>query len=365
MMIGVTGMAWTTPLGDSLEGVWESLLAGRSGIRPVAHQGRLRNELAAPVAEPDMSLSPGTRLHHMACSAIARALQSAGKEASDPTVQLVIGTSLGTYLEDPPEAPMYGWIEKVAGELGMALKPIGVSTACSSGSDAILLGAELIRSGGAACCVCGGADVLTWSKRIGHSSLGTMSPTMLRAFDRRHDGTLLGEGAGFVVLEADPPKPLAALRGCGSANDGTGMTSADTSGRCARFAIERSLTDAGISASEVGLINAHGSGTQMNDMTEKNAMGAIFGGERRPLVFATKGNFGHSLGATGALEAIALVLAMRSGRVPPIFGLEDPDPEFPLPLARGAAVEHTARFGLSVTLGFGGYDTSLVFEVPQ
>ncbi len=189
---------------------------------------------------------------------------------------------------------------------------------------------------------------------------------MLRAFDRRHDGTLLGEGAGFVVLEADPAKPLAVLRGCGSANDGTGMTAADTSGKCARFAIERSLTDAGLSAGEVRLINAHGSGTQMNDLTEKNALGEVFAaGQGRPLVFATKGNFGHSLGATGALEAIALVLAMRSGRVPPIFGLEDADPEFALPLARGAAVEHSARIGLSLTLGFGGYDTSLVFEVVQ
>jgi 3-oxoacyl-[acyl-carrier-protein] synthase II len=363
--IGVTGMAWTTPLGDSLEGVWESLLAGRSGIRPVAHQGRLRNDLAAPVAEPDLSVAPGSRLHHMACSAIARALQAAGKTASDPAVQLVVGTSLGTYLEDPPEAPLYGWIEKVGAELGMTSKPIGVSTACSSGSDAILLGAELIRSGAASCCVCGGADVLTWSKRIGHSSLGTMSPTTLRAFDRRHDGTLLGEGAGFVVLEADPGEPLAVLRGCGSANDGTGMTSADTSGKCARLAIERSLTDAGLSAGEVGLINAHGSGTQMNDLTEKNALGEVFRGDPKPLVFATKGNFGHSLGATGALEAIALVMAMRSGRVPQIFGLEDPDPEFALPLARGVAVEHSARIGLSLTLGFGGYDTSLVFEVVQ
>jgi 3-oxoacyl-[acyl-carrier-protein] synthase II len=365
-MVCVTGMAWTTPLGDSLEGVWESLLAGRTGIRPVPHQGRLRNDLAAIVSDPDIQLPPQQRLHHIACSAAARALKSAGKRANDPDVQLIIGTSLGTCLEDRPDEPMYAWIEKVAAELGFAKSPIGLSTACSSGSDAILLGAELVRSGAAKCCVCGGADVLTWSKRIGHSSLGTMSPTTLRAFDRRHDGTLLGEGAGFVVLEADaPPDPIAFVRGCGSANDGTGMTAADTSGRCARFAIERSLADAGIGASEVGLINAHGSGTQMNDLTEKNALGEVFRGEPRPLVFATKGNFGHSLGATGALEAIALVLAMRGRRVPPVVGLEDPDPEFALPLARGAAMDHAARFGLSLTLGFGGYDTSLVFEVPQ
>jgi 3-oxoacyl-[acyl-carrier-protein] synthase II len=365
-MVQVTGMAWSTPLGDSLQGVWDSLLSGTTGIRPVPHEGRLRNDLAAAVAEPDLQLPPGRRLHHMACSAAARALKAAGRRADDPQVHLILGTSLGTCLEDRPDESLYGWIEKVGAELGVVSKPIGLSTACSSGSDAILLGAELIRSGAARCCVCGGADVLTWSKRIGHSSLGTMSPTMLRAFDRRHDGTLLGEGAGFLVLEAEgSSNSLARLRGCGSANDGTGMTAADTSGKCARYALERSLADAKISAGEVGLINAHGSGTPMNDLTEKNALGEVFSKAPRPMVFATKGNFGHSLGATGALEAIALLLSMRSGRVPPIFGLEDPDPEFPLPLARGSAQEHVARIGLSLTLGFGGYDTSLVFEVAQ
>ncbi len=114
---------------------------------------------------------------------------------------------------------------------------MALSTACSSGSDAILLGAELLRAGEARCCICGGVDVLTWSKRIGHSTLGTMSPTMLRAFDERHDGTLLGEGAAFVVLEnvesASQPG-MAILRGCGSANDATGMTSADITGLSAR-----------------------------------------------------------------------------------------------------------------------------------
>jgi 3-oxoacyl-[acyl-carrier-protein] synthase II len=103
----------------------------------------------------------------------------------------------------------------------------------------------------------------------------------------------------------------------------------------------------------------------MNDLTEKNALGAVFTTKPAPLVFATKGNFGHSLGATGALEAISLILAMRTGRVPPIAGLENPDPEFPLPLAHPAAVSHRAQFGLSLTLGFGGFDTSLVFEVAQ
>jgi 3-oxoacyl-[acyl-carrier-protein] synthase II len=294
-------------------------------------------------------------------------MASATLNSPDSGTFLVLGTSLGTYLENDPNESLYAWAKEVGNDLGMATPPIAVSTACSSGSDAILLGAEMIRMGNANCCICGGADVLTWSKRVGHSTLGTMSPTMLRAFDQRHDGTLLGEGAGFVVLEADngSKKPLAKLAGAGSANDATAMTAADVTGLSARYAIERSLADAKLPASAIGLINAHGSGTPMNDMTERNAIQMVFRHEPKPLIFATKGNFGHSLGATGALEAIALILAMRTRKVPPIVGLEQPDPEFYFPLAYPSAKDHTAEFGLSLTLGFGGFDTSLIFQVQQ
>jgi 3-oxoacyl-[acyl-carrier-protein] synthase II len=231
--------------------------------------------------------------------------------------------------------------------------------------DAILVGAELIRAGAATCCVCGAADLVTWSKRIAHSALGTLSPTMLRAFDLGADGTILGEGAAFLVLEALRPshKPIAFLLGTGSGNDATGMTAPDAEGRGARFAIERALADAHLKPEAIGLVNAHGSGTPTNEITEHNALRAVFAGHSAPLVFATKGNFGHSLGATGAIEAVALLLALRSGRVPPVVGLEQPNPEFPLPLARGSAVACEARIGLKMTLGFGGFDTCVIFEV--
>ena len=248
-----------------------------------------------------------------------------------------------------------------------------LSTACSSGSDAILVGAELIRLGAARCCICGGVDVLTTSKRLAHSALGTMSPTTLRAFDVRHDGMLLGEGAAFVVLESEPrasAPALAYLRGVGAANDASGMTTPDPSGRGARYAIERSLADAGLSTDAIDVLNAHGSGTPLNDATEALALREVFvpagaASGARPVVFGTKGNFGHSLGATGTIEAIALILALRTGQVPPIAALEQPDPAFPLPLPKGEPLLAAMRVGLSLTLGFGGFDTSLIFEVAR
>jgi 3-oxoacyl-[acyl-carrier-protein] synthase II len=364
--ISVTGMSWITALGDDLDGVWQALLAGQTGFKPVAHPGKLRNNLAA--AAMDQEIPPAERLTQLTCRALTKALAAAGRKASDPDVQLVLGTSLAAFLDDAPSRQsLSGWARAVAKEIGAANPPVVLSTACSAGSDAIVAGAELLRAGQTKCCVCGGADVLSWAKRIAHSTLGTMSPTVLRAFDLRHDGTLLGEGAGFLVLETSPNgrKPLAKLLGTGSANDATGMTVADTTGLSAKYAMTRSLADAGLTSDAIGLINAHGSGTPMNDLTEKSAFQLLFSGSHKPIVFGTKGNFGHSLGATGTIEAIALILALQKGQVPPVYGLEQPDPEFPLPLPRQSAISWDARIGLSLTLGFGGFDTSLIFEVTR
>jgi 3-oxoacyl-[acyl-carrier-protein] synthase II len=356
-------MAWLTALGDGLESVWQALLDGRTGMRPVEYAGRLRNMLAAPAM--DQVIPPSERLLKMTCATIRNALASANREPDDSQVRFILSTSLGAYLDDETSrTPLSGWAKDVARELGATTAPIVISTACSSGADAILVGAELIRSGVAKCCVCGGADVLTPNKRLAHSALGTMSSTHLRAFDVRHDGTLLGEGAGFIVLEPEVRgQPCHAfLSGAGSANDASGMTVADITGLSASYAMQRSLADANLPMSAIGLINAHGSGTVMNDTTETNAFSALFTGSSRPLVFATKGNFGHTLGATGAIEAIASILAMREGRVPPIYDLEQPLPEFSLPLAISLPVSCTPRAALSLTLGFGGFDTSLIFE---
>ena len=361
--ISVTGMAWLTALGDGLESVWQALLEGKTGMRPVAYAGRLRNILAAPAMGAE--IPPSERLVKMACATIRKALASANREPGDPEVRFILSTSLGAYLDDEASrAPLSGWATDVARELGAAAAPVVISTACSSGADAILVGAELIRSEVARCCVCGGADVLTPNKRLAHSALGTMSPTQLRAFDVRHDGTLLGEGAGFIVIEPEAQGQTchAILSGAGSANDASGMTVADITGLSAGYAMQRSLAEANLPLSAIGLINAHGSGTVMNDTTETNAFKALFPESSRPLVFATKGNFGHTLGATGAIEAIALILGLREGRVPPIYALEQPLPEFSLPLAISQPMSCAARAGLSLTLGFGGFDTSLVFE---
>ena len=139
--IAVTGMAWLTALGDELEPVWQALLDGRSGMRPVAYSGRLRNLLVAPAM--DTEIPPSERLLKMACATLRKALASAHREPGDPEVRLVLGTSLGAYLDEAASRfPLSGWATDVARELGAAHPPIVISTACSSGADALLVGAS-------------------------------------------------------------------------------------------------------------------------------------------------------------------------------------------------------------------------------
>ncbi|MFT3774346.1 MAG: beta-ketoacyl synthase N-terminal-like domain-containing protein [Minicystis sp.] len=367
--IAITGMAWSTALGDDLDAVWQRLLACETGLAPVPHTPRLRNSLGAACASPSLDLPAAERMTAIGVPTLRRALADAGRDAAG--AHMVLGTSLGAFLEgEPDSAPLNKWADTIAAAVGAA-PPVSLSTACSSGSDAILVGAELIRAGVTDWVICGGVDVLTITKRLAHSSLGSMSPTTLRTFDERHDGTLLGEGAGFVILEttdaaaARGKKPLALLRGVGSANDAAGMTTPDAAGLGARYALERSLADAGIGAGEIAVINAHGSGTPLNDATEAMAFRDVFGGKGNPIVFGTKGNFGHSLGATGTIEAIAVLLALRTQKVPPVYGLEQPYPALTFPVPQGEPLACEGRYGLSLTLGFGGFDTSLVFEVVR
>ncbi|MFI7099518.1 beta-ketoacyl-[acyl-carrier-protein] synthase family protein [Streptomyces sp. NPDC050161] len=360
----ITGLAWDTPLGRDLDAVWERLCAGASGLAPVASPHPLRNTAAAVIDAPPYGTSPAERQRLLAARALRAAFTDAGLSTTDPDVGLILGTSFGASL-DEAEPTLHAWADDAAAGIGHPGTPVCVMTACSAGSDAIAIAHALVRSGERRVCVAGGVDVVTEAKRLGHSALGTMSPTGLRAFDRTRDGMLLGEGAAFVVVEhPDSARERGArvharLRGTGAANDAAGLTAPDPSGRAVVRAVERCLTSAGLAAADVAVINAHGTGTPLNDEVEAHSLRELFGAEG-PLTFATKGAFGHSLGATGAVEAVATVLALRHRRVPPVVGLRDP--AAPLRLATGSAQPVGDGAGLSLTLGFGGFNTCLLFE---
>jgi 3-oxoacyl-[acyl-carrier-protein] synthase II len=366
----VTGMAWSTALGSDLDEVWQALLSGATGVAPVSSAHPLRNDEAAVLPDLPMDLDLEQRQYELGSRTLRAAVADAGLDVTDPRLRLVVGTSYGSHLDVPPDG-LDQWGEVLATGLGMTRRPLMVSTACSAASDAVLVGAALIAEGEEDVCVVGGVDVLTPAKRLGHSALGTMSPTALRAFDESHDGTILGEGAAFLVLErarsaqARGARVRGRLSGTGSANDAAGPTAPDPSGDTVVQAVSAALAAAGRGTGEVGVLNAHGSGTPVNDEVERRGFARTFTNGAAPVVFATKGAFGHTLGATGALEAVAVLLALRDKQVPPVPGLSTVMPGFPLPLPTGPApLPFTGDVGLSVTLGFGGFTTCLALEVP-
>ncbi|MFF8633674.1 beta-ketoacyl synthase N-terminal-like domain-containing protein [Streptomyces pilosus] len=372
--VWVTGMGWTTALGSGLDEVWNALLDGRTGVDAVPSEHRLRNGAAAVVHDPPLSVPPAERQHLLTRDTLAAAVRDAGLDPTDARLLPVLGTSYGPHLDTVDVPALDRWAADATRALGTARAPLSVTTACSSGSDSILVGAELIRSGAEDLCVCGGADVLTPAKRLGHSALGTMSPTALRAFDADNDGTILGEGAAFLVLESGRSARARGARahgflvGTGSANDAESPAAPDASGDSVVRAVSKALRGAARGPADVSVLNAHGSGTPANDAVESVSYTRLFrtGTDRRasdgPTVFATKGAFGHTLGATGAIEAVTVLLALRDGTVPPVHGLRTLRPDFPLPVPKSRPAAFTGRLGLSVTLGFGGFNTCLAFE---
>ncbi|MCP3803124.1 beta-ketoacyl-[acyl-carrier-protein] synthase family protein [Allokutzneria sp. A3M-2-11 16] len=334
----VSGMAWHTALGTDLNDVWQRLLRGDTG-------------------DSTASADATEQLVRLATLTAKAALRNAGIGVD----LLVLGSSLGASLDG---AAGNTWTGEVAEALGVRQPPVSLSTACSSGSDAVLTAAALIRAGVADRVLCGGVDVLSEAKRLGHSALGTLSPTEIRPFDADRDGTVLGEGAGFLVLEsreaarARGAQVWGEVRGWGSSNDASGPTAPDRTGGAAVLAVRRALKKAGARAEDIAVINAHGTGTPSNDATEAACYTTLYGdGAAKPILFATKASFGHTLGATGAIEVIALLLALHHGKVPPLARTRSVMAELPLPVGP-SPVE--GKLGFSLTLGFGGFNTCLV-----
>jgi 3-oxoacyl-[acyl-carrier-protein] synthase II len=368
--VHITGAAWSTALGSGLEEVWCRLVSGTTGMVEVASEVPLRNSLAAVLPERHAAADETERQLAVAHQTALAALDMAALRADD--VLLVVGTSLGSHLDVPPPDSLHAWSVELAQRLGTGRTPVVISTACSSGSDAMTTAATLIRSGFADRCLVGGVDLLTAGKRQGHAALSTMTPTLPRSFDEHRDGMLLGEGAGFLVLEAEASAALrnapclGLLRSWGAANDAAGLTAPDTSGGSAATAMHQALAKAGLKPEDIAVVSTHGTATRQNDQAEAAGLTKVWAhANRRPVAFATKGSLGHTLGATGILEAITLLLALRHGEAPPVPYVTEVMDGFPLPLPVGSPVPVTGTRGMSLTLGFGGFSTCLLLETAN
>jgi 3-oxoacyl-[acyl-carrier-protein] synthase II len=305
-------------------------------------------------------------------------------------VAVVAGTSLGgwstverenaNHLTGGPDqvSPllmMMGPVNMTAGCIAIDLKALGpnqvVSTACASGNTAIGYGRMLLAAGACDVVLAGGAEAaMSRTAMASLSRAGALSTrcddpaTASRPFDAERDGFVAGEGAGMLVLErmADATARGARIRakvsGFGASADAYHVCAPDPAGAGAQRAIEAALADAGLTPADVDHVNAHGTSTPLNDVTEATMLRRVFGDG--PAVTSTKGAIGHLLGAAGAVEAAYTVLAVERGSVPPTAGLAAQDPEIVVDVVATQARPGRLRAAVNNSFGFGGQNAVIV-----
>lgn len=259
--------------------------------------------------------------------------------------------------------------EAVGEHLGMSGPRVAVTVACASGAIAIALAANMLRDGRVKIALAGGSDALCPFTLSGFHSLQALDANPCRPFDKNRAGLNLGEGAAVLVLEtaagarARRAPVLAALRGYAMSNDAFHPTAPDEQGRGLAASIGEAMRMAGVAPDQPGYVNAHGTGTPLNDIAETKAYEAAFAGRSRPIpVSSTKSYFGHCLGAAGALEAAVTIAGIRCGALWPTLRLEDPIESPTVDWVRGRPRREPLSMAISVSAGFGGSNAALIFE---
>jgi 3-oxoacyl-[acyl-carrier-protein] synthase II len=376
----VTGMGAICCLGQGVDVMWDSLLAGRCGIGPLTRLNpdlhRVRHAGEAPL--PEGPSSPTDPALQFLLAAGREALAQAGFDPArgrPARVGLALGTNFGAMAAterlmrgELPGVALPGEVTReVTRRLDLAGPLSAISLSCASGNAAIGWALDAVRSRRADAVLAGGYDAISEIVWAGLSSLRAMSPNALRPFDRRRDGTIFSEGAGLLLIERESAArargalPLALVMGSATSNNAFHMTHPDAHGEGMVLAMRAALADAGLAPEAVDHINAHATGTPPNDRLETAAIKQLLGPRAKNVpVNGIKSMLGHAMGAASALEAIATVMTLRRGVIPPTLGLTEPDPDCDLdyvPLRARPADLHVA---LNNAAGFGGCNATLV-----
>ncbi|MDO3687625.1 beta-ketoacyl-ACP synthase II [Micromonospora sp. C28ISP2-4] len=401
----VTGLGATTPLGGDVASTWDAMLAGRSGVSALTQEWaaqlpvRIAAELAVDPSEvlDRVKLRRLDRSEAIAIIAARQAWADAGLDEAGPDPERLavsVGSGIGgatTLLAQddileasgprrvsPHTIPMLmpnGPAAWVGLELGAKAGVHTVASACATGAEAIALGLDIIRAGRADVVVAGGTEAVIHPLPIaGFSSMRAMSTRndeperASRPWDSGRDGFVLGEGAGVVILEradhaaARGARVYARLAGAGITSDAYDIVQPHAEGEGAIRAIARAVADADVARTDIVHVNAHATSTPVGDMLEIGALRQAVGDH--PVLTATKSMTGHLLGAAGALESIATILAIRDGVIPPTINLDEPDEGLTLDVAAHKARHMEIPAALNNAFGFGGHNVALVFTRP-
>lgn len=374
----ITGMGSVSSLGRGVAALWEGLAQGRDGIteiRRFSTEG-IKAKLAGMV--PGRNDEEGGRLDstslnvEFAVESGREALEEAGLGHGEALafprrVALVLGTSLGER-----NIPLFTMTERVAATLGIQGPAFTVSTACTSSTNALGLGQDLLRNGTADVVVAGGSDVLTPIMLAGFNALGVLSEEKCAPFSHPF-GTTLGEGAGFLIMEtrAHAERRGARIRGVvagyGLSADAYHETSPEPSGSGVARAISGALGQARVEPRSIRYVNAHGTGTLANDPAEWRAIQSVFGEASGSLpVSSTKSYLGHAQGAAGVLEIIATLVSMERQVVPPTLNFKTARKNGPAdPIPGSAPRPHAYRYAVCSNSAFGGANAAVVVAHPE
>lgn len=389
LRIVVTGLGGICSLGNTAPDIWAAMAAGRCGIAPLsAAADGLRAHVAGQISGFDESSIDQQRLVTMALYsklAVVAAGEALGSARLDQAARerARIGAVMGVavwgadtvdacyrdvlvegkkrpHILSVPRAMPSAPSGQISMNFGLRGPVFGVTSACASSNHAICAAADQLRLGRADIMLAGGAETpVTWGMFKVWETLRVLAREACRPFSADRDGLVLADGAGVVVLErlehalARNAPILAELAGYGMSADAGDLLSPNVEGPAS--AMRHCLADSGLSPEEIDYINAHGTGTKANDKTETQAIREVFGAHASGLsVSSTKSMHGHALGASGALEMIACVNAIREGLVPPTIGYNTPDPDCDLDVTPNHARRRPVRVAMSNAFAFGG-----------
>lgn len=392
--IAVTGMGIISSIGNNIEENYKSLISRKSGILiPEILNTQLSHLLTGEIkiSDKDLALQQGLENNHtftrsalLGLFAAQEALAKAGILRKDlKTTGFINGNSVGGI--DAIEKYFHNFSKnnilnrfiraqhpgfttnKIAETLKIGGYVTTISTACSSSSNAIMLGARLIKSGKLKRVIVGGTDGLTKFTLNGFNSLRILSSEKCKPFDDARNGLNLGEGAAYLILESDDilgnKEVLGRISGYGNANDAFHQTASSETGEGAFLAIQKALKNANILPENISYINMHGTGTRNNDLSESVAVQRVFG-TNIPDFSSTKAFNGHSLAAAGSMEAVFCFLGLEKNKIFPTLNFETPMQETnlqPVTHLKEKKLEHI----LSNSFGFGGNCTSLIFSKDE
>jgi 3-oxoacyl-[acyl-carrier-protein] synthase II len=402
--IVITGMGTVNPLGLNVKETWENVIAGKTGVAPITLFDSRGADLNVHIAAEVKNFEPSNfmdakearrrdRFEQFAIAAAREAMNESGLQITESNagrIGVIISSAIGglTSLQEailtnhevgprkvsPFFIPMLmanGGAGMTAIEFGIKGPCFSVASACASGADGIGTALMMLRSGmidaaftGAAECTLTSTGVAAFDRVGATSRKNDFTP---QPFDKERDGLVMGEGAAVFVLEreSDAKKRganiFAELAGYGATADAFHVTAPHEKGEGGAAAIRMALSSAGSNIDEVGYINAHGTGTMLNDQAETRAIKAAFGDELayKIPISSTKSMTGHMMGATGALEVIFCVNAIKEGILPPTINYQTPDPECDLDYIPNKARETKISLAISNAFGFGGHNAVL------